>query len=136
MQILATSVESDTPISNNQKNVNIVLNVKEIIELNYSRPDFSVEVIPKMLYISQSHMGKLFKEELGVSPVSYLLDFRLQKAADVLKKQDITVKELSRKVGFSDELYFMRRFKAKFGMTVKEYKKQFEMDTPSNNERG
>lgn len=135
MQILASSVESDCLFSTNQKHANIVLNVKEIIELNYSRPDFSVEVIPKMLYISQSHMGKLFKEELGISPVSYLIDFRLQKAADILKNQSISVKELSRKVGFSDELYFMRRFKVKFGMTVKEYRKQFETNTTSNKER-
>ena len=136
MQILASSVEPDTALNNNQKNVNIVLNAKEIIELNYSRLDFSVEVIPKMLYASQSHIGKLFKDELGVSPVSYLLDFRLQKAADILKKQDITVKELSRKVGFSDELYFMRRFKSKFGLTVKEYRKQSKINTPPKNERG
>ena len=108
----------------NQTN-DLVSRIQSIIDLNYTNSDFSVNDIPPLLYISESHMRKVFKERLGVSPVSYLVDVRLKHAASLIYhsySSNMTVHELCEASGFGDDRYFMKRFKEKYGMTVKEYK--------------
>lgn len=102
----------------------IVENAKNLIKLNYTRANFSVSDIPEMLFISQRHLGALFRERVGMTPVAYLSEIRLTAAADLLQKKDFTVSELCRAIGWGDELYFMKRFKKKFALTVKEYRKK------------
>lgn len=104
---------------------NIAQNIRDIIDLNFKNADFSVDVIPDALFISHSYMCRKFKEEYGISPVSYLLDLRLSFAAGHIGGER-TIRELSAMCGFSDEFYFMRRFKAKYKMTVREYQKQMQ----------
>lgn len=100
----------------------LVENAKELIKLNYTRADFSVSDIPEMLFISQRHLSAIFRERVGMTPVAYLSEIRLTAAANLLQKKELTVSELCRAVGWGDELYFMKRFKRKFTLTVKEYR--------------
>jgi len=104
----------------------LVSNAKEIIELNYTNADFSVDAIPKLLYVSHTHLCRLFKSETGMSLVAYLIDVRLRHAATLLRERDYSVRELGDAAGFGDERYFMKRFKKKYGMTVKEYRQRLD----------
>lgn len=104
---------------------NLVSDIKNIMKANYSNPDFSVSDAANALYISHAYMCKVFKTETGITPVSYLINLRLENASRLLHENDYSIKDLADAVGFSDELYFMKRFKKRFGLTVKEYRKQF-----------
>ena len=53
------------------------------------------------------------------------MDLRLLKSVELLSGGEYLVKDLARIVGFNDELHFMKEFKKKFGVTVKQYRKQF-----------
>lgn len=68
-------------------------------------------------------MDRIFKDETGITPRAYLLEVKLQHVTELLKESDYKVKELCRIAGFFDEFQFMKIFKAKFGMTVKEYRR-------------
>mgnify|MGYP003291356547 CR=1 FL=1 len=102
---------------------NIIEKTKHIIELNYMYPDFSVSSICNVLCISQQHLCRLFKKSTGITPVAYLADKRISNAAKLLEYSDFPIHVLSEKCGFENDAYFMRCFKKRFGVTVKEYRK-------------
>lgn len=129
MEILAVSQSKShvaPPIKNTAE---IVSDVRKVIELNFNNTEFKINEISKMLYISHSYMCKIFKEQVGCTPISYLINTRLHHAKEKLQERNYSVKELSQAVGFCDEPYFMKRFKQKYGMTVREYRKMIEKQT-------
>lgn len=95
--------------------------VKEILRLNYKNPMFSVDVIADVMHVSHSYVCRLFKEQTGQTLIKYLVNYRLEKAAELLADGEYLVKDLSNMVGFNDELHFMKEFKKKYGVTVKQY---------------
>jgi len=114
---------TELPVENQTND--LVSRIQSIIDLNYTNSDFSINDIPPLLYISESHMRKVFKERLGMAPISYLVDIRLKHAASLIYHShttNMTVNELCEASGFGDVRYFMKRFKEKYNMTVKEYK--------------
>ena len=102
----------------------LVEDAKQIMQIHYTNEAFSVGKIPGMLYVSSRHLGKLFKEETGLTLAAYLLAVRLNHAAELLRNRDYSISELCSATGFGDERYFMKRFKEKFGVTVKEYRQK------------
>lgn len=126
LQVLAILRTKEEPREDASKNSGTVEKIKAIIRLNYKSPDFSIDIIPQMLYISHTHMCRLFKAEMGMTPVAYLTDIRLTQAAELLQKENTALRQLSEAVGFSDELYFMKCFKKKYGMTVRQYRRQYQ----------
>ena len=122
MQLLAA--EASHPSSSRPKKVppkKIVSTVKQIIEINHANPSFNIKEIAPGLYLSTRQIDRIFKEETGITPRAYLIDVRLQHAAKLLEESDYRIRDLCNLVGFYDEFQFMKIFKAKFGMTVKEY---------------
>lgn len=126
IQILAMSRIKDTPEDETPRHSDIVEKTKRIIELNYKNPDFTINTIAEMLYITHSYISRLFKAKIGMTPIAYLTDTRLAHAAELIREKKLSARQLSEAVGFSDELYFMKCFKKKFGVTVREYRKQTE----------
>ena len=102
----------------------LVEDAKQIMQIHYTNEEFSVGKIAGMLYVSSRHLGKLFKEETGLTLAAYLLAVRLNHAAELLRNRDYSISELCSATGFGDERYFMKRFKGKFGVTVKEYRQK------------
>lgn len=122
-QILSLEFSNVEYVENPSGHKAFAKNVKHQIDLNYTNPDFHIEAVAQMLYVSHSHMSRIFKEVMGITPVKYLVDVRLNYAAKLLKEPTNKVKNLCTACGFSDEAHFMKSFKKKFGMTVNEYKR-------------
>ena len=128
---LSTLYDIASKLSTNKKNAeyvcnsDIVENIKEIIKLNHKDPDFSVDCLSELTFISQSYICKLFKNKTGISTVQYLVKERLKSAATMLKEKDFPVKKLAFLVGFKDELHFMKAFKKEYGITVKEFRQKY-----------
>lgn len=103
----------------------LVENAKKLIKLNYTRNEFSIPELANMLYVSPRHLSRLFHECVGMTPVAYLAEIRLTAAADMLRNNpNLTVNNLCSLVGWGDELYFMKKFKKKFSLTVGEYREK------------
>lgn len=100
------------------------LRIKKIlvyIEKNYGA-DIALEDIANSANISASTCLRLFGTVLGTTPVKYLTTFRLQKAAEALKRIDgRTISEIAHACGFSDASYFNRCFRKEHGVTPSEY---------------
>lgn len=123
MQILVMNLSSSASQSLSDAEIDIVANAKELIQLNYSNIDFTVNALPQLLHISHAQLTRIFKTKTGTTLVKYLIDVRITHAAMLLNEQNYSVRELVDMVGFGDERNFTRHFKSKYGMTVKEYRK-------------
>ncbi len=88
--------------------------------------DISVSDIAEIFGYSEKYLGRLFKNETGVSIREYLLDKRLSRGAMLLENGSHSVAEISAESGFNNVTYFNRCFKKKYGMTPLEFRNRFK----------
>ena len=79
-----------------------------------------------MAYNSFSYFGKLFKKATGMSPQRFLLNYRMTKAAEMLRMTNLPVAEIGRQVGYPDQLHFSRAFKSIYGLSPRNWKKEIQ----------
>ena len=72
-------------------------------------------------------LNNSFQKELGMSAQTFLIDYKMHKAASLLVSTSLSVKEIANNVGYEDQLVFSKAFKKKFGMSPKNYKTHKEM---------
>lgn len=90
---------------------------KELAEL-------TVEKISTILDLSQSHLYYTFKHQKRMTPGDFLCTIKMIRAVLIMDKNtDISIKSLSKKLGFSSPDYFNKIFKEHFGTTPGRYKK-------------
>ena len=100
--------------------------VLRFFEQNYSEQLRLEDLVP-VCGRSVSAMIRFFREALGQSPIDYLINLRLEKAAALLRGCDITISEIAAAVGFTDSNYFSKMFSRKFELSPREYRKQFKL---------
>ena len=83
----------------------------------------SIGEIADNVFVSKSTLTKHFRKELSMSVNEYISNTIMEEAERLLMTSNITVHELSQKFGYTDPLYFSRRFKEKFGKSPREYRK-------------
>ncbi len=82
----------------------------------------SLPQLAKRSHMSPSTLLRTFRGALGTTPIRYLIRLRVQKAADALQQEDLSVTEAALRMGFSDANYFARQFRAVFGVSPTEYR--------------
>ena len=75
--------------------------------------------------LSPSRYSSVFKEYMGLSPQQYLINYRLQKAKDLLRHTNLSIKHIASLVGFNDQLYFSKLFKKYEKVSPLHYKQKF-----------
>ncbi len=86
------------------------------------RTNVRIEDVAKQIGISRNYLSSIFKRETGVSPQEYLISFRMEKAALLLRYSSDPVSVVAIEVGYSDPLSFSKAFKRKWGMSPSEYR--------------
>ncbi|MBQ7225397.1 MAG: helix-turn-helix domain-containing protein [Clostridia bacterium] len=74
--------------------------------------------------LSISHYTTIFKKQTGKSPNEYIIDLRLQLAQNFLCSTNMSVKQISHRVGYADQYFFSRLFKKRLGVSPQVYRKQ------------
>jgi AraC family L-rhamnose operon transcriptional activator RhaR len=77
------------------------------------------------VHLTPGHMVRLFKGATGLPPMAYLAQVRAEHAAVLLLHSDEPVTGIGRAVGWPDQNYFARRFKAHYGLSATTYRKRF-----------
>ena len=93
------------------------------IEQNFQN-DISVEDIAAFCNLNRSYFGKIFRDAVGKSPQEFLIQYRMTKAAELLKLTELSVKDISNAVGYPSQLHFSRAFKNTFGISPREWRSQ------------
>lgn len=80
----------------------------------------TIETLEKQANMSKSSLFRLFKNELGITPIEYIIRTRMRQAKRLLRKTK-SVKETCFSLGFNDVNYFVRLFKSRVGVTPGAY---------------
>ena len=79
--------------------------------------------IGKITFFSPVYCDTVFKKDIGISIIDYLLGRRIAEAKKLLIEGTLSLPEVARQSGFGDSNYFSRVFKKRTGYTPTEYKK-------------
>ena len=82
----------------------------------------SVPEIAEYCYVSTSCIAKRFRRELNISVGEYVDNVVMQEAERLLTTTTRSILDISEKLGFSDQFYFSRKFKKKYGTTPMEFR--------------
>jgi len=96
--------------------------VVNFIDKNYSNPEISLDDMAEATATSRSSLNRKMKEILGISPMDFVSEVRIQKACQMLKENSMAVNDVAYACGFSDPKYFSRAFKTKTGKTPSEFR--------------
>lgn len=96
--------------------------VMKYIAENY-RDAISLEDLARVAHISVNYLSALFKKEIGISFRSYLVQYRIEKAIDILNEKDIPLYEVAELVGYFDYSQFSKMFKKVTGKTPNSFSK-------------
>lgn len=96
--------------------------------MQYIHQDFAYNIslsdIADQAKVSKSTALNLFQRYLGISPVTYLINYRLQEAAKLLASTEKKVTVISKDTGFDSVDYFCKAFKKYYKLTPTEYRKK------------
>lgn len=99
----------------------------EYIHEHYAEP-VTLEDIAKAAGISGRECTRNFQNGIRMSPVAYLIKYRIEKAQEMLCMNDQSVTEVGLRTGFNDSSYFARMFKRYTGETPKKYQQKQSME--------
>lgn len=105
---------------------------QQYIKAHYDDPSLSVSGIADYVGINRSHLYKVFDQIARQSVSSYILDFRLKKAASLLRNSSAKIGEIANSCGFSEQSYFSNVFQKNYGLSPSQYRK----NPPESEESG
>lgn len=124
LSVLIEGVNINNPHNNSINHQEIYIKQAiEFIDTNYSRK-ISIVEIAKYVGINRKYLSQLFSNILNVSLQNYLINFRLQKACDLLTNSILSINEISNSIGYIDPFLFSKVFKKYKGISPKNYRTQ------------
>lgn len=83
--------------------------------------------IAEEVFLSESYLSKLFKQEMKMNLMQYINQCRVQEAEKILKQSKASVDSIGRQLGYHRTSYFCKIFKQFTGETPHAYRKKFEI---------
>ncbi len=77
--------------------------------------------------VSDGHLTRCFRQELGVTPITYLNRYRVEQAKQLLSGNSSSISEIAAAVGFADSGYFARVFRREAGVSPSEFQDMHEI---------
>ncbi|MEO7213847.1 two-component regulator propeller domain-containing protein [Mucilaginibacter sp.] len=120
-------------IESESADVKLMSKVMECIENGLNDPELSVEKLSKYVGMSRGSLYNKLLELSGYTPVEYIRQVKLEKAAALLETSDYNVAQIAYMTGFGTPSYFSRTFKSKYGVLPSEYlsSKRIQRPKPS-----
>lgn len=95
--------------------------------------EIDISYLAAMSFISESHLFRLFKSEIGMTPVEYKNSLRMKRAKKLLCDPECGISEIAEMLGFENACYFTRLFKRNVGMSPIKYRQGLMKPTSSLN---
>ncbi|MNI15568.1 Arabinose operon regulatory protein [compost metagenome] len=105
---------------------NLVQQAIHYLSTQYAEP-ITIEGMADSLGYNRAYLSRVFKRYTQVTPVTFLLKLRLDKARLLLRERlELTIEQIASSVGFHDPLYFSKQFRRWHGASPSEYRLQIK----------
>jgi AraC-like DNA-binding protein len=98
--------------------------IRKVLQAIEANPSCDIQELARLVNLSSSRLSHLFKITTGSSLQSFLSNWRLQRAAELLQSTEMPIKEVSYCVGYRRAPSFVRAFRNKFGCRPNDYRSQ------------
>lgn len=98
--------------------------IQSYIKEHY-KEEIHLEELAELIECSENYVGRLFKKIRNDSPIHYLIQYRIEKACELLRNTTMSVYDICLEVGFTNASYFIRQFKECMNTTPLKYRKSF-----------
>lgn len=82
----------------------------------------TLDDVAKQVFLNRTYVSQLFKKHLNVSFVDYLESVRISHAKDLLVNTQLSVSQVSERVGYANQSYFTKVFKRNTGFSPQSYR--------------
>jgi AraC family transcriptional regulator, transcriptional activator for feuABC-ybbA operon len=120
LNILEKSKPGETTSAKQDESV--FIEATKFIDEHYMMP-LNIPDLAQKYGFTAKQFTQLFRKCLGISPNQYIIDYRIQRARELLSCKEYSVAEVSSCVGYTDPYYFSRIFKKKMGMSPSQLQK-------------
>ncbi|GGI46509.1 DNA-binding response regulator [Paenibacillus marchantiophytorum] len=111
----------DTDVHSPEFSKKVIKDILKLIEDNYMS-DISLKWIADHVFLTQTYLSYLFSKEVGQTLVRYMTLVRMQKAEELLRGTNLTIADISQKVGFMNNSYFCKIFKQYHGQSPAKFR--------------
>ncbi|MNC20219.1 Multiple antibiotic resistance protein MarA [compost metagenome] len=99
----------------------LLARIHRFIEDNLAR-DVSLQSIADHVNLHAVYLSSMYKQETGDNLSEYIMRYRMEQAAVLLRSTEIKIYELASRLGFQNPPYFSKLFKNYYGITPQEYR--------------
>lgn len=104
------------------KNDQLVARCIELVREIYDEPETGISLLADELGVHRSTLNRAFKEKMKMSPMKYLIGFRVQRALAMLRQTTLPIAEIGRKNGYPDPCYFSKLIKNAVGVSPESFR--------------
>lgn len=122
--------KSDRWYSNQEHLLVRILEVLHIIRSEYME-DLSLNDLAQRVFSSPCYLSAVFAKLLGISPMVYLNEYRMDRAVDLLLHSDCNITSIYQMVGYRNLPYFCTCFKKKYNMTPSQFRMKYSLRSAS-----
>ncbi|MBR2895195.1 MAG: AraC family transcriptional regulator [Oscillospiraceae bacterium] len=115
-------ISDPTPASSSQ-----CATVRRYIDNHFKEP-LTLEHLADIAHVNKYYLAHSFKEEFGISPISYLLNRRIEESCYLLLQTDMSLSQIARILGFSSSSYFSQLFRKTKKISPSDYRKLSKTD--------
>src|SRR5699024_1197136 len=107
----------------NKKNHKEIQVVKNFMKVNYHK-NITLDDLVELVHINKFYLIRIFKQEVGMSPIDYLIHIRIDEAQKMLRNTNIAIADIAHLVGFQSPSHFSKTFRELSNMTPSQYRRQ------------
>ena len=102
-----------------------------LLEYMYSHysENICLDELAELVHLNKSYLIRLFRREVGRTPLDYLTRLRLEQSARLLETTELKISEIAYRCGFESSSYFIRRFHKIYAQTPDQYRERHRIRT-------
>ena len=133
LQIILYQIPHE-PLAPQREKDRLFIALKDYIDRHFME-ELYIETLSTRVHMSMSGLSHQFKKRFGFAPIQYIIRRRIGEAQSILVSTDLSITEVSTRVGFDNVSYFTNQFKKFTGLSPQSYRK-YKVDPSQHKQLG